>query len=343
MQKWNWKHIAVQTFWVLLGVSGIVLLGAAMQKKEQQTCKEVHIEIEGPQQQVFIDEKDVLQLINSAGNIETKKLAQIDLKSLETALEKNLWIKNAELFLDNKNVLNVRITEREPVARVFTADGESFYVDSNALRLPLSDKLAARVPVFTNFSGNKQQMSIADSAVLKEVVAMGNYIMKDSFWMAQVSQIYITPGATFEIVPTLGDELIEFGSTEDLEKKFNKLYSFYKQAWLQNGINRYEKINLQYKDQVVAVLKGSVRIKTDTTKASLLLDNTNILGSIEPARNNKTLADSSLKLNKKLIDNKQNKKVNKTLSNSRGGKEQHQTAPSATIPKKQPKAVMLKQ
>ncbi|MGK4422426.1 hypothetical protein ACSLVQ_29670, partial [Klebsiella pneumoniae] len=75
-----------------------------MQKKEQQTCKDVHIEIDGTQQQVFIDEKDVLQLINITGNIQTKKLSQIDLKSLETALKKNLWIKNAELFLDNTRV-----------------------------------------------------------------------------------------------------------------------------------------------------------------------------------------------------------------------------------------------
>ncbi|MFX8645035.1 hypothetical protein ABTM18_20020, partial [Acinetobacter baumannii] len=74
--------------------------------------------------------------------------------------------------MDNTRVLNVKITEREPVARVFTAGGESFYVDSNALRLPLSDKLSARVPVFTNFPSNKQQLANADSIILKEIVAM---------------------------------------------------------------------------------------------------------------------------------------------------------------------------
>lgn len=333
MKNWRWKHIATQTFWILLGVTGIILLGAAMQKKEQQTCKDVHIEIDGTQQQVFIDEKDVLQLINSTGNIQTKKLSQIDLKSLETALKKNLWIKNAELFLDNTRVLNVKITEREPVARVFTAGGESFYVDSNALRLPLSDKLSARVPVFTNFPSNKQQLANADSIILKEIVAMGSHILRDSFWMAQISQVYITPQATFQIIPTIGDELVEFGNSEDLQEKFNKLYTFYQEAWLQNGINKYERIDVQYKDQVVAVLKGNSKIKTDTVRSMQSLNRA------DSAQTAKPVIDSSVKVDKKLIDNKQNKNVNKALSNSRSGKEQAKTTVPAAKTKKQPKAV----
>ncbi len=78
-------------------------------------------------------------------------LHSIDLASMETALKKSQWIKNAELFFDNNNVLEVRITEREPIARIFTTSGSSFYIDSSLARLPLSDKFSPRLPVFTDF------------------------------------------------------------------------------------------------------------------------------------------------------------------------------------------------
>ena len=65
--------------------------------------------------------------------------------------KKTQWIKKAELFFDNNNVLEVRITEREPIARIFTTSGSSFYIDSSLARLPLSDKFSPRLPVFTDF------------------------------------------------------------------------------------------------------------------------------------------------------------------------------------------------
>jgi cell division protein FtsQ len=55
-----------------------------------------------------------------------------------------------QLFFDNNEVLQVVIDEREPIARIFTVAGNSYYIDSSLERLPLSDKMSARLPVFTN-------------------------------------------------------------------------------------------------------------------------------------------------------------------------------------------------
>jgi cell division protein FtsQ len=82
---------------------------------------------------------------------------------MEAMVEKNPWVSNAEMFLDNNQVLQVRIEERQPVARVFTLDGNSFYLDSAALRLPLSDKISARVPMFTRFPIGKPVLAKPDS------------------------------------------------------------------------------------------------------------------------------------------------------------------------------------
>ncbi len=262
----EWKKRILQVMWLLLGVGTIVLFGAAMVHKNKMPCSDVKVEITGAEEHLFIDEKDVLELINSHANINNVQMNRVDLKGIETELEKTPWVKNAELFFDNKQVLQVKIEERQPIARVFTVQGESFYMDETGVRLPLSDKLSARVPMFSNFPNDKKVMAASDSVLLEGVVKMGKYITADSFWRAQVEQVDITPQGTFELVPTIGDQIIVFGDAEEMENKFNALFTFYKKAWLQNGINAYEKLDVRFKNQVVALKKGTAVVVADTAK-----------------------------------------------------------------------------
>jgi cell division protein FtsQ len=193
MRKYNWKKILINTFWVLAGIGAIVLLGAAMQKKNQKQCTDIKIEITGIERHMFIDEKDVLDMLNASVQVIGTKIVSLNLRNMESLVEKNPWVSNAEMFLDNNQVLQVRIEERQPVARVFTLAGSSFYIDSTAMRLPLSDKLSARVPTFTGFPSDRESLSKPDSVLLHNVVQIGRFVLTDSFWMAQVAQIEITP------------------------------------------------------------------------------------------------------------------------------------------------------
>jgi cell division protein FtsQ len=271
MRKYNWKKILINTCWILAGAGTMVLLGAAMQTKNRKTCTNINIEITGAERHMFIDEKDVLQLLNAAGQVVGTASAALDLRQMERNVEQNPWVSNAEMFIDNNRVLQVRLEERQPVARVFNLQGESFYLDSAGLRLPLSDKLSARVPVFTGFPSNKPVLAHPDSLVLQDLVAIGKYILADSFWMAQVAQVDIIPGGTYELIPVLGDHTIAIGNAEDLQGKFSRLYTFYRKAWIQNGINTYEKLDVQYDKQVVAVRKGTTKALMDSARARALM------------------------------------------------------------------------
>ena len=100
----------IQGLWIALGIGTIVLLGAAMQQKNHKTCSDVKIEIIGSIKHMFIDEKDVLQILNQQQNVIGNQMTNIDIRSLEEMLEKNAWVLNAELFFDSKQVLNVRFS-----------------------------------------------------------------------------------------------------------------------------------------------------------------------------------------------------------------------------------------
>ena len=253
--------------WSLLGLGCVVLLVAAMKAKDAKACSNIEINIEGAAKHMFVKNADVMSVLNR-NNIHTgETLSDIDLMKTEEQLKNNLWIKDAELFFDNHQVLHVKIAEREPVARVFTISGNSFYIDSTGLHLPVSEDATARLIVFTCFPSDKKILSKPDSLVLNDIKAITQYISADSFLNAQTEQVNITPQGTYEITPVVGDQVILLGNADSLDEKFTKLIAFYKQVIGKVGFEKYSVIDVQYHGQVVAVRKGEGYTISDTAKA----------------------------------------------------------------------------
>jgi cell division protein FtsQ len=267
--KINIKKIVATLLWMAIGVSGIVLLVAAVKSKNEKTCNDVVIEIIGVSNNFFIDKSDVLRIIRNfvGGNAQGRSIRTFNLAAIESHLEKEVWIKNAELFFDNNEVLRVSIDEREPVARVFTFSGNSFYVDSSLKVLPLSDKFSARLPVFTGFNHDPAFLSKADSSLLASIKEISMTLQADSFLMAMIEQVDITPQRSFEMIPKIGNQLIVFGEADDVAEKFKKLKMFYKAVITHTGWSKYSMINLQYKNQVVAKIKDAADKTSDSLKA----------------------------------------------------------------------------
>jgi cell division protein FtsQ len=253
--------------WSLLGLCCVALLVAAMKAKDSKGCSKVEININGATKHLFVNQSDVINVLNENNIHAGEILSDINLKKTEDQLRNNLWIKDVELFFDNSQVLHVKITEREPVARVFTISGNSFYIDTMGLRLPISENATARLIVFTSFPSDKRILSKPDSLVLNDIKAITQYISTNNFLNAQTEQINITPQRTYEIIPVVGDQVIRIGNADSLNEKFTKLIAFYKQVISKVGFERYSVIDVQYQGQVVAVRKGESYAVSDTTKA----------------------------------------------------------------------------
>jgi cell division protein FtsQ len=262
------RRILVAFTWCLLGAATLVLLGAAVRNKTEKLCKGYEIDINSSDKGLwFVDKKDVVNIITANGesNIRGKKTTEFNLRALETNLEKSSWIEDAQLFFDNNSVLQVKIREREPVARIFTTNGSSFYIDTAATRLPLSEKTITKLPVFTGFPVTGKKIAKKDSALARDVIALSLFISKNAFWQAQVAQVEIKD-KNFEIVPLIGDQVIEFGTAENHEEKFNRLLLFYRQVLSKVGMNKYSALRLQFDNQVVAVKKEGFISKADSLK-----------------------------------------------------------------------------
>ncbi|MFY8024631.1 MAG: cell division protein FtsQ/DivIB [Sediminibacterium sp.] len=264
MKNLNWKKIFINTVWVLSLIGVLVLLGASIRQKKNKRIQGVVVEIKGAEKHMFIDEQDVLNIINESAPVIGRPLRGVKLRKLEHLVEKNPWVNNAEMFFDNQYLLQVNIVEKEPIARVFETNGQSYYLDTAMNKLPLSSKLSARVPVFTGFPSTKK----IDTALVQSVIQLATLVNADSFLTAQIAQIDIIPNRQFEMIPVIGDHLIAFGDVADAADKLNRLKAFYQAAWLQHGLNTYKVISLKYKGQVVGI-KESLKIVTPESNISI--------------------------------------------------------------------------
>jgi len=235
-----------------------MLLIAAIGKQKRNTCKDYSITIKGGEEKdFFLSKTDVGKLLEAAtkGDIKGQPKASFNLQQMENLLEENVWIKDAQLYFDNKDVLHVSVTERRPVARIFTNSGKTFYIDENEKGIPLSEHLSTKLPVFTGVP-DKENRAKKDSLLMQHIRITAQFISSNSFWASQVAQVdVVSPGTggalEFEMVPVIGNHIIKLGNSENVEQKFNRLFIFYKQVLARSGFDKYKTVDVRYAGQVV--------------------------------------------------------------------------------------------
>ncbi len=262
------KKILSVVLWCAIGAAVLALLVAAINKKNSSLCKGLDIQINADGKGIFIDKKEVVSLLEKEGmkDLQNKRIMSFNLRKFEDALRKQVWIKDAQLYFDNNQVLKVRITERQPVARVFMVSGNSCYMDSSGKQLPLVGPIPVRLPVFTGYPSEKMGLR-ADSVLDHQMKALCFFLNQDPFWSNAIEQVNITPAKTFEMIPLIGNQVIEFGDGNDYVDKFHRLLLFYKRVMTKTGFEKYTRIKVAFAGQVIGTRKGGFVSRTDSLQA----------------------------------------------------------------------------
>lgn len=251
------KFTGIVLLWVGLLGGLLVSLAFVNREEKQVTCSSIVVSIEPQNELLFVDRDMVIRTIRADGNeklILGKPVNALHTPVLEKKLIDNRMISHAQVFTDMNGVLNVKVRQREPVLRVMKPDGTGYYIDRDGIKMPLSERFSAHVPVATgNIFEDYDKQDSMQSFVGKELFKIATYVDKDAFWKAQVEQIFVTPESELVLIPRVGDHEIVFGNTTDMEEKFDKLMLFYKEGLSRVGWDKYRQINLSYRGQVVCV------------------------------------------------------------------------------------------
>jgi cell division protein FtsQ len=270
MKKINFRKILIIVLWII-GLSGLLAsLAFANGKQKNVVTENMLVSVNNTEVNTFIDEEDVKEFFKERkDSILHVALKNIDINSLEKALNSHPAIENADISVDVNGDMGINVTQRTPLVRVINLDGESYYIDNKSKLMPLSDKYTARVIVATGFiiepyasrclfsvnSISKNEL-FSKVSVLDDIYNISTFIAKDSVLASLIHQINVTPDKEIELYPSIGNHKIIFGEAKDFQEKFDKLKLFYTDGLNKtDDWNKYSTINIKYKNQVVCTKK----------------------------------------------------------------------------------------
>lgn len=242
--------------WITIALGSLIVLRAANQMQRDNHCKGLEINIDHQSGNFFIDKSDIENIIRSqmpthSLNIPVK---DIDLRHLETYIEQNPYIANAEAYIDINNKLWIDINQHYPIVRIIDSQNLSYYLSKEGKKMPASAEYASRVPVVTgSITDNGKDTGEPALPPLKNIFRLAQHIENDQFLKSLIEQIYVAPNGEYTLIPKIGNHEIIFGNIDNMEEKFDNLLIFYKEALPYVGWDKYKTINLKFKKQIVTV------------------------------------------------------------------------------------------
>lgn len=233
---------------VLIGFIGFV-----EKKDSQRRFQTIDVRVKGIEDVYFVDEKQVLKSIMAEFPMLSAGLSmqEVNLHHIEKMVEKQGFVKNAEVFADLKGNVRVEITQQEPMARIVRPTAADGYISTEGVILPTSPTYTSRVMTvegaFAEALLRKDNISESHPDLLELI----RFIHEDEFWSAQITGLDIPRKNDIRLYQQVGRQVIEIGDATDLEEKFKKINLFYEQILPAKGWNAYSRVNVKYKGQIV--------------------------------------------------------------------------------------------
>jgi cell division protein FtsQ len=224
---------------------------------EKLLCKNISITILDSSQNRFVSKNEIKEIISTfSGSPIGQKIGKLNLYSMENLLNRRSAIKCTQVSIAIDGRLNIDITQRKPVVRIETSNG-GFYVDDTEFLFPLEYRFSSYVPIVSGYipfaieQGHRGKLAKNAGLWIHRITKIGKYLDNNEFWNNQIEQIYVSEEGEIALYPRQGPEKIIFGDMYNIEIKFKELYAFYKDIVPVYGWDRYNTINLKFKNQIV--------------------------------------------------------------------------------------------
>ena len=237
MKLFKWTNIRL----LLMFASVIFLFSFTSNRNENRKLTKsvvIFVDDNAP----FVKQETVNKLL-----IENKKDASsiqkvnLDLNKLERILNAQKMIEKSDVFVTIDGVLKAVVKQRNPIARFFNGDN-SFYIDYEGNRMPLSTNFTARVPLVSGEINKKNNEDLAE---------LFRVIYDDAFLKKNIIGIEIMPNGSLKMLNRNFDYQIDFGRMINVERKFKNYKAFFQKAVLDSSLYKYKKIDLRFTEQVV--------------------------------------------------------------------------------------------
>lgn len=206
-------------------------------------CRKVLINIDNGVVQGFLDAAAVKNQLQRARLYpEGDAMDAVSVRRIEETLEKNSLIENAECYKTQGGGVVINISQRLPVLRIMSDNGDDYYVDAKGDVMP-SNQYASDLAVATGRIDRKYARRV--------LAGIGSFILSDNFWRSQTEQLNVRDDGSLELVPRVGNHIVCLGQPVDVSRKLERLRKFYRYGLSHAGWNKYSVINVEFENQII--------------------------------------------------------------------------------------------
>ena len=235
--------------WILLKIAllfiGLILLVAFSQNRyDLREVKEVETKIDYANGNHFVTHQMVDSLLKKAHPDYPKMgMKRVYTRDMEYLLNKDEFISNANVYLENDGMLHAEIEQEVPVLRVHDGNDE-YYISQYGKKVPLSPNFSARVFLIEGKIQPKEY---------KGLVELVSLINDDNLLKNLLIGIRKEKVNSFILLVDDGDYILELGKLENLPTKLDNFKVFHQEYINKSAEMPYKKLNLRFNNQIVAI------------------------------------------------------------------------------------------
>lgn len=244
----NWKKALLITANVLIAAYLLLAVTAFNKPDEKATvCSEVKINITDNIMDGFLNANEIKKILENEKVYPLERaMKAINTREIEEILKRSPFVDHAQCYKTQSGHVCISLTQRMPIVRVKSDDGDDYYIDNRGGIMPNTKYVSDIIIATGNISRN-----YAKSTLMR----VSNYIVYNKFWQNQIVQINVLSDGSLEIVPRVGEHIVYLGRATNVQKKLNRLEKFYKYGLSQAGWNKYAYINLEFDNQIICKKK----------------------------------------------------------------------------------------
>lgn len=247
----KWSRLA----WLIAFAVMSTILLSGMWTKESAAAGEVIIDIQAASDGgLLVTEGEIRRMLEqkeSARKASGEADGPIPAAEMEQLVRQHPLVERADVFVDARHRVQVRIEQPDVLLRVVDRRGASYYLSTTGKKLPLSSHHTPRVPVVTgDIPMFEDSLVLQEGHMLHQLMELGQQLNGDSFTRALIEQIDYKNGE-FVLVPKMGRFRILTGDARHLPSKMRYLKAFYQQVLPSAGWDTYQSVDLRFKGQIV--------------------------------------------------------------------------------------------
>ena len=225
---------------LILG-SILVLLGFATIDKAEKRITSIEIHIVGAEGTQFLTPLRVREHLDTYGPVIGLIEKNIPLYEIYEHIMLIPSVQSATIYPTLDGELHFNLTQKNPKARVHSELEGDYYIDEQDKYMYLDEQYTARVPII---HANSYEDALKGIAFIDATDG-------DAFWSALIDQIIVDKKGELELVPRIGSRVL-LGLEQDPDVQRRNLITFYRAQIKSGNLKNYSRIDLSYKDQVIA-------------------------------------------------------------------------------------------